>query len=296
MSNTPTVDDVSGRLLRSADKHSRDPKTEIDWDAPVSDQFGLVPETSTLYGTPLWESMTHEERTRLTRYEMASVMQTGIWFEMILQEILLREQYRGRYHGHEFQWTIQEIMEECSHTLMFARASEKLAGRTFRPDRLTMEMGRLHKNVAFGAIGYAGILIAEEVLDIAQRAAMRDDRVDPLVRKTSEIHVFEEARHISFARAEMREDMARHTSAAYRIPASISTALTAQVILGSLVSPEVYSAAGLDTREAVRQARANPNFQQWLLGASEKLIAFIEEVGLAHPISHGLYRAAGIMP
>ena len=51
------------------------------------------------------------------------------------------------------------------------------------------------------------ILVAEEILDIFQRDLMKDERVQPLTRATSQIHVVEEARHMRFA----REEVARRT-------------------------------------------------------------------------------------
>ena len=45
--------------------------------------------------------------------------------------------------------------------------------------------------------------MAEEILDIFQRDLMKDERVQPLTRATSQIHVVEEARHMRFAREEV---------------------------------------------------------------------------------------------
>ncbi|MFL6097170.1 MAG: diiron oxygenase, partial [Blastococcus sp.] len=54
---------LSARLLGSAAKKSYDPVVDIDWDAAIpEDLYGLSPEWSTLYGTPLWDSLTEEQR------------------------------------------------------------------------------------------------------------------------------------------------------------------------------------------------------------------------------------------
>ena len=88
--------DVATRLLDSSDQLSYDPVREVDWDSPVDPlHHGASPEWSTLYGTSYWDEMTEEQRAALTRQEAASVASTGIWFEMILQQMvhpgLLRE-------------------------------------------------------------------------------------------------------------------------------------------------------------------------------------------------------------
>ena len=59
---------------------------------------------------------------------------------------------------------------------------------------------------------FAAILVAEEVLDVLQREAAADERVQPLVRMVSRIHVVEEARHVRYA----REELARQVRAASR--------------------------------------------------------------------------------
>jgi len=53
---TSPEEDVSRRLLDSATVLSYDPSEEVDWESPLPDDlYGLNPEWSTLYGTPLWE-------------------------------------------------------------------------------------------------------------------------------------------------------------------------------------------------------------------------------------------------
>jgi hypothetical protein len=47
-------EELSSRLLGSAAKRSYDPVIDIDWTAPIPEGlYGLSPEWSTLYGTPL---------------------------------------------------------------------------------------------------------------------------------------------------------------------------------------------------------------------------------------------------
>ena len=107
-------EDVSARLLSSAAQLSYDPQTEVDWDAPLDPaQHGLNPEWSTLYGTALWDEMTPEQRVTLTRHEVASIMSTGIWFEMILQQMVLRDQYAGSVATSDFRFALTEVADEC---------------------------------------------------------------------------------------------------------------------------------------------------------------------------------------
>src|SRR3954452_12290920 len=197
---------VARRLLDSSEQLSYDPVDEVDWEAPLDTGYhGASQEWSTLYGTSYWADMTPEQQRELTRQEAASVASTGIWFEMILQQMLLRDFYAKDPTDPAFQWALTEVADECRHSIMFARGAAKLGAPAYRPGRVAVELGRMFKAIASGEAAYAAILVAEEVLDVMQRDWMRDARVVPFVRTINNIHVVEESRHMKFAREETRE-------------------------------------------------------------------------------------------
>ena len=101
--------------------------------------------------------------------------------------------------------------------------------------------------------------MAEEILDIFQRDLMKDERVQPLTRATSQIHVVEEARHMRFA----REEIARRTPELSRWQLRrhrTGVASVAAIVADNLVQPEVYASVGLDPAEAKAAARANTHY------------------------------------
>lgn len=284
------TEEVSARLLASAARLSRNAMTEIDWSKPMDPtKYGCSPEWSSLYGTAYWDELTEEQRISVTRHEFASIMNIGIWFEMILQEMVIRDQYLGDYHGSEFQFALTEVADECRHSLMFAKASEKMVGASYHPSKKVSRLGKIFMQTAKNEVAYAGILVAEEVLDVFQRGCMRDDRVLDFIRTVNEIHVLEESRHMRFAREQIRESMAdvgpvrRHASASY-------TALAASYIFTSLVRPQAYADAGLDKYRAVSEMRRNHHFQAMVRTSCAHLMAFLDEVGLLTPAAASIYR------
>ena len=91
---TATVDRevVAQRLLGGSIRRSYQPEVDIDWDAPLDPKkYFLPPQVVSLYGTPLWEEMTEEQRIELSRQEMANVLSVGVWFENVLNRALLHE-------------------------------------------------------------------------------------------------------------------------------------------------------------------------------------------------------------
>jgi P-aminobenzoate N-oxygenase AurF len=288
-------DPVAQRLLDSAATLSYDPATEVDWETPLDTRMhGASPEWSTLYGTSYWQEMTEEQRTELTRQEAASVASTGIWFEMILQQMVLRDFYATDPTDPAFQWALTEIADECRHSIMFARGASKLRAPAYRPRRGVVELGRLFKTLARGEAAYAAILVAEEVLDVMQRDWMRDERVVPFVRTINNIHVVEESRHMKFARDETRQRL-RSAGRIRRQASALVVAVASYFIVTSMVSPDVYAAAGLDPRRALREARANEHHKAMLRSSCAGLMEFLDSAGLLTRPALRIYQRASLV-
>ncbi|MFG3350539.1 diiron oxygenase [Streptomyces sp. NPDC048001] len=291
----PEEEPVARRLLHSAAVLSYDPAVEVDWDTPLDRDFhGASPEWSTLYGTAYWEELTEDQRRELTRQEAASVASTGIWFEMILQQMVLRDIYGKDPTGAGFQWALTEIAEECRHSIMFARGAQKLGAPAYRPRRAVLELGRLFKTLAFGEAAYAAILVAEEVLDVMQRDWMRDERVVPFVRTINNIHVVEESRHMKFARDETR----RRLRGAGRVRRQVNALVVAGAsyfIVTSMVNKAVYAQAGLDSARALAEARANEHHKAMLRSSCSGLMDFLASAGLLTRPALAFYQRAHLI-
>ncbi|MBM9617971.1 diiron oxygenase [Streptomyces zhihengii] len=292
----PAPDDgVARRLLESSAMLAYDPAVEVDWDTPLDKDFhGASPEWSTLYGTAYWSELTDAQRKELTRQEAASVASTGIWFEMILQQMVLRDIYAKDPTGAEFQWALTEIAEECRHSIMFARGAQKLGAPPYRPSRPVLELGRVFKTLAFGEAAYAAILVAEEVLDVMQRDWMRDERVVPFVRTINNIHVVEESRHMKFARDETRKRLARAGWVRRQINAFV-VAVASYFIVTSMVNRKVYANAGLDETRALAEAAANQHHKSMMRSSCSGLMDFLASARLLTKPALAFYKRANLI-
>lgn len=287
--------EVAQRLLDSSAQLSYDPLHEVDWESPLDTAYhGASPEWSTLYGTSYWAEMTPEQHRALTRQEAASVASTGIWFEMILQQMMLRDFYAKDPTDPAFQWALTEIADECRHSIMFARGAAKLGAPAYRPRRHVVELGRFFKTTATGEAAYAAILVAEEVLDVMQRDWMRDERVAPFVRTINNIHVVEESRHMKFAREETRQRL-RGAGWLRRQVNAFMVAVAAYHIVRSMVSDDVYANAGLDRARAVREARANEHHKSMLRSSCAGLMEFLGSCGLLTRPALFFYQRANLI-
>lgn len=281
MSPTDSVrEKVADRLLKFSATRFYDPEVDIDWAAPLPEDKKFEPdERCSLYGTELWDRLSPEQRLELGKHEVASVASNGIFFEVLLMQMLLKEIYQADPTTRHVQYALTEIADECRHSVMFARYVERTGAPAYGPVKIVRRLGRLLPVIGYGPALYGSILVAEEILDRLQRESMADETVQPLVRMVNRIHVLEEARHVAFA----REEVTRRVPELSRAELWYQRWLLAVVsfwITRTLINPRVYRAVGLDPVQARRVALANPHYQETLRWAGARIMAFLSDAGL----------------
>jgi hypothetical protein len=278
------------RLLNSSADKFYDPEVDIDWSAPLAeDKYFLPQHRSSLYGTALWDGLTEAQRIELTKHEVASVASVGLWFEVLLMQMLVKAVYNADPTTRHAQYALTEVADECRHSTMFARMVERIGCPAYGPRRHVHRLGKLLPVIGYGPAMYGSILIAEEVLDRMQREAMQDESVQPLVRMVNRIHVLEEARHVRFAREEVVRGMAGmgRTELAYQREL---IALVGFLICRSIINPRVYAAVGIDPKVGEQVALHNPQYRDTIHWAGERIMSFLDEVGLVGNPGMSLWR------
>ncbi|SBT41894.1 AurF N-oxygenase family protein [Micromonospora auratinigra] len=286
---------VATRLLTASVRTSYDPTVDIDWSAPLRPgAYWLPPERSSLYGTPLWDGLSDEQRVELTKHEVASAAGAGIWFETILMQMLIRHYYDADPTSRHAQYALTEVADECRHSIMFGRLIEATGCPVYRADPVDHLLGRWLKATATGPQMYAAILIAEEILDSFQREIMNDESLQPLIRMVSRIHVVEEARHVRFA----RDELTRQVEAAGPVAlgyARFVIGRAAYSITRRLVHPRAYAAVGIAPAVGRAAARANPHWRATLRWSAQRIAGHLTELGLVAGPGRLLWRRAGLL-
>ncbi|QFU93579.1 diiron oxygenase [Amycolatopsis sp. YIM 10] len=268
------------RLLKSSANKFYDPDVDIDWDAPLVPGKHYIPEhRSSLYGTDLWRKLTPEQRIELGKHEIASVATTGLWFEILLMQMLLKEVYETDPTTSHAQYALTEVADECRHSTMFARLADRIGCPAYGPVPALRQLAKLLPAISYGPARYGAILVAEEVLDRLQREQMNDPEIQPLVRMVNRIHVLEEARHVTFAREEVTRGMAK-LNRAELVYQQFLIALISYFVTRAFINPHVYKAVGIRPRDGVEAALNNPNWQQTIAYAGEKIMPFLQDAGL----------------
>lgn len=262
------------QLIAASQRHTHDPFQEIEWNIPIDDSaYHLPPEMLALYGTAVWEQMTEPERITYSRHETAAMFAAGIWFENALMQIVLRHLTEIDVTDPTHRYLLIEVADECRHSAMFGEYIRRAGTPSYRPDRPVIiddtHSGRL--------LSYLLILAIEELLDFANRAAMRDDRVHVVARQISRLHVLEEARHVSFAKSYLAETWPTLDDEERQTVRGAAAVLVADVVSLSL-NPDVFTHLGID--DGAEIALNNPHYRANVVDGLAKLTTFLTELGV----------------
>ena len=102
------------------------------------------------------------------------------------------------------RYLLVEVADECRHSTMFGEYIRRAGTPAYAPIS-TGGLGDVDTLPGGRAMGYLLILAVEELLDMCNRATIRDERVHPVSRQIAKLHVLEEARHVSFAKTYLAE-------------------------------------------------------------------------------------------
>ncbi|AHH96553.1 diiron oxygenase [Kutzneria viridogrisea] len=289
----PSREVTAQRLLRASVQHSYDPAVDIDWQAPLlPDALFLPAPQLSLYRTELWQGMSHGQRVELSRCELANSLSFGMWVESSFIQMLIRHSFSFDPASAHLRYALTEIADECRHSTMFSQVVAKLERGPYPPNRFDHLLTTLLRGYSTKPLAWVAVLFVEEIFDMFQREGLKDDSVQPLSRQVFRIHVIEEARHMRFAREELVRVVPR-LSRAEREALAISVGLGLGLIARALRNPRMYAQAGLDPREAVRQAVRNEHVLASRRDSVRRLSPFYEELGLLTPTSRRLWRRSG---
>lgn len=268
----------AAQLVAASGRATLDPFTDIDWSIEVADDdmFHLPPEKLPLYGTPVWDAMTDRERRTYSRHECAALCAAGIWFENKLMQIVLRHLAELSVTDPSHRYLLVEVADECRHSTMFGEYIRRAGTPDYAPVT-GGALGEVDELPGGRATAYLLILAVEELLDMSNRATMRDARVHPVSRQIAKLHVLEEARHVSFAKtylAELWPSLPVEEREAAANIAPVAVAFVADL----MVNPDVYETLGITNGAGA--VRANPLHRARIIEDLAKLTRFLAEIGV----------------
>jgi hypothetical protein len=289
----PRTASRSAQLVAASARMTLDPFSQIDWDIPIDDRaYHLPPEWLPLYGTPIWDAMDDQGRIAYSRHECAALCGAGIWFENQLMQLVLKHLAELPVTSPAHRYLLVEVADECRHSTMFGEYIRRGGTPPYTPNTEGLGFDTLGDVPGHRALGYLLILAVEELLDSANRATMKDDRMHPVARQIAKLHVIEEARHVSFAKTYLSEvwptlGVDERNAVGGLAPHAVA------VIAGFTVNPAVYEALGI--QGGAEAARSNPHHQARVIEGVAKLTAFLGELGVIDDAERPTWRELGLV-
>ncbi|MEY1676567.1 MULTISPECIES: AurF N-oxygenase family protein [Gordonia] len=291
--------------LSAASVHRNfDPYVDIDWDAPHmaitenDPRWILSYEVDPIGRHPWYQQLPQEKQIEIGMWRQANVAKVGLQFESILIRGLMQYSFKLPNGAREFRYTTHESKEECNHTLMFQefinRTGVDVPGAKIGY-RLISPFVPLVSTV-FPTLFFFGVLGGEEPIDHIQKDFLRTRAsLHPTMAAVMQLHVAEEARHISFAHHLIREQVPQR-GRFQRFILSLMLPLTMRILCGAIVVPPRGFAKRFDVPDEVMKdifwrSAESKRFLRNVFGDVRMLG---EQSGLMNPVSRLLWRALGI--
>lgn len=291
--------------LSEGSVHRRfDPYLDIDWDSPElaidpnDPRWVLSPEIDPLGATRWYQEQPLERQIEIGKWRVANAIKVGAAFETILIRGMMQYIMKLPNGSPEFRYCLHEMTEECNHIQMFQELVNRI-GVDVPGMRPIFRVLSPFIGVAGGyahVILFMGILGGEEPIDHYQKALIRDGgNMPPMVLRTMEIHIAEEARHISFAGEFLKAHMAKMNPVSTAV-CGVAFPLALRWLAGEIMAPPRSFAEKFDIpREVIKEAFwRSPAARRTLAGYFGDMRTLADELGLMNPVTRRLWKALHI--
>ncbi len=222
---------------------------EPDLDIPGELGPGAVIGTDLLSVCGLGLPLSPGQIARLSREEVASIVEVGLRFEAVLVSGLALALVSARQlTDARVVYTLHEMGEESRHSRLFCRLLGQLAPTARNPlDRwLARRLLRLGVLMVICRPALLDVLVlaGEEIPDLFQKLVAGHPDSDPFLVQVNLYHRQEEARHLAFARTVLPEHWAR-SDWTDRFAVRHLAPWVVRAMFDLIVHPGVYQAAGL---------------------------------------------------
>ena len=293
----PATDERISRLSTASVRKVLEPEELFDWESLGNGQV-IGDELLTTSGLDL--DLSAETKARLSREEVAAMLQMGIRFEAVLNAgFALRVAESHDVADTRITYMLHEIAEETRHQRAFIRLIEELEPTAVNPvsggavERfLQFNIRRFIKMPAFLLVL---VLAGEEIPDLLQKLASEHPDTDPLLAAVNKYHRQEEARHLSFARATLPE-LYRRTGRLERARIRHLAPVAIRLLFHMFVHPGVYSAVGLPGWKTWRAVNRTPKRLAIRFHATRNIVRTLLDAGVFRPgrVPRGWRTLAGV--
>ncbi|MDO7867518.1 AurF N-oxygenase family protein [Nocardioides jiangxiensis] len=275
---------------------------DIPWDAPEfevdpHDPRFVLGEVDEIGAHPWYQSLPLERQVAIGRYRYAQVAKVGLQFEQLLIAGVMNHLVWARNGNPEFRYAMHEVTEETHHIQMFQEGVNRLgADAAGAPAYFKLLFPLLSSAGAWWpALFFTGILAGEEPIDHLQKSIMRHGGSHPMVDRIMQIHIAEEARHISFAHEWLKHEVPT-MGVVQRTAFAVLFPLTMRVLCDVIMVPSRRARRDMGIPRSVAReiwwgSEASGRLLREMFGDVRMLA---DELGIRGPVTKRLWRVLGI--
>lgn len=293
---------LEGLSQASVDRHF-DAFADIPWDHPDfqvrdDDPRWVLPAEDPLGRHEWYQAQPLARQIEIGQWRYANIFKVGLQFENILIRGIMQYVFTAPNGSPEFRYLTHEATEECHHTQMFQQGVNRVGvdapgmPRWLRALAWAMPLAATKAPMGF----FIGVLAGEEPIDHTQKAILRGgERIPSMIHRIMEIHVAEEARHISFAHEYIKRN-APKLKRVEKFVISLAFPLIMRVLGDAILKPAKEFQKRFDIPQQVIDDLfwERPDSREMLGEVFSDVRMLAEEAGFMNPVSRRVWKALRI--
>jgi hypothetical protein len=272
-----------------------DQTSRIDWSIEVDryDSLGLPEETSAIYGTPIWDKISEQQKKDLNLHHSAWQFSQFLHGEQGAMICAARIVESVPDLDSKF-YAATQTMDEARHAETYARFLQEKLGLVYPiNDNLSKLLAETLTDSRWD-MPYLGMQVLIEGLALAAFGMLRDITTKPLPRQILAYVMQDEARHVAFGRLALK-DAYRDLSSRERDEREDFVVEACYLMRDRIRGKEVWAMCGLDEKECdsyVDQSEFMKLFRNQLF---TRIVPIVKDIGLWGPKVQQAYADMGVL-
>jgi len=272
-----------------------DQTTRIDWSLEVDpyDALGLPEEVLAIYGTPIWDKLSEDQRKELHRHQAAWQFSQFLHGEQGAMICAARIVESVPDLDSKF-YAATQTMDEARHAETYARFLQEKIGLLYPiNDNLAKLLDETLSDSRWD-MPFLGMQVLIEGLALAAFGVLRDMTTKPLPKQILSYVMQDEARHVAFGRMALK-DAYREMSTAERGEREEFVVEACYLMRDRIRGKEVWGTVGLDEDECdayVDQSEVMIAFRNHLF---TRIVPIVKDIGLWGPAVQRAYADMGVL-
>lgn len=246
-----TTSNTHERLLKKLSnlsaKNYYNPFEAFKWPETISEnQLWMSPELLTIHRTKYEKELTEHELIQLSKWELVNFFSLNVHGIRDLMLHVLKRIHRPGFKMYS-EYFHHFLDEENKHMWFFAEFCLRYGKKIYPLKRFQLHSAETEDIEDF--VGFAQIMIFEDIGDYFNKKMMMDERLAPIIRQVNRTHHEDESRHLAMGRQILKtgfeELLDRYdTDILQKVEDQIKQYTL--ICLQSLFNPRAYQDAGIE--------------------------------------------------